>query len=362
MTTKVGTNASTTGMIIGSTFSAGSPQPWLGTIYEIIVYNSVLTTAQRERVEGYLAYKWNLSASIPSDHPFKQFPPTTQVELTATGGAIVVTRDYTTYHVFTSSSNFVVVGSGRVNYLFVGGGGGGGDRHGGGGGAGGVQTGSFSATTGTYVVTVGLGGAGGNYESNNSFPRGSGVKGGDTTISGVNTALGGGGGGTYDGNPTGSVGSGGGGGGANLPGVAGTAGQGNAGGSGIIPGGGGGGGAGGAGVNADASAGGIGTPLYSTHLLAVGYGTSFAIPTGSNRVISDGVAYIAGGGGGATGFGGGGPYAFGGLGGGGRGDWDNGVISAGTANTGGGGGGSRSESGGGSAGFAGGSGLVLLWY
>jgi len=583
MTTKVGTNASTTGMIIGSTFAAGSPQPWLGTIYEIIVYNSVLTTIQRQQVEAYLAYKWKLpvfapavttfnftgsiqswtapvgitsvnvalrgagggngaaggnvvgtmnvtpgqiyyllvggagtpsggvggyggggnggiffglnggggggysgifTGSTPSQgnalviaggggggnqgngagagggntgvtapglqgggggtqtaggagyisspgtsgsqlqggnsiqgsagggggywgggtgidggggsgfvgglssvttnsqgggasgngsiaititdpipsHPFKQFPPTTQVELTATGGAIVVTRDYTTYHVFTSSSNFVVVGSGRVNYLFVGGGGGGGDRHGGGGGAGGVVTGSFSVTTGTYAVTVGLGGAGGNYEANNSSPRGAGIKGGDTTISGVNTGLGGGGGGTYDGNPSGSVGSGGGGGGNGLPGVAGTAGQGNAGGTGIIPGGGGGGGAGGAGVNADASAGGIGTPVYSTLLLTVGYGTAFAIPTAPNTVISEGVAYIAGGGGGANGFGARPPYAPGGLGGGGRGDWDNNVISAGTPNTGGGGGGSRSESGGGSAGFAGGSGLVILWY
>lgn len=290
------------------------------------------------------------------------FPPTTQVELTATGGTVVVTRDYTTYHVFTSSSNFVVVGSGRVNYLFVGGGGGGGDRHGGGGGAGGVQSGTFSVTTGTYGVTVGLGGAGGNWEAVIGTPRGAGLPGGVSTISGVNTGLGGGGGGTYDGNPTGSVGSGGGGGGAYHPGVAGTAGQGNAGGAGIIPGGGGGGGAGGAGVNADASAGGIGTAAYSVHLLAVGYGTSFAIPTGTNQVISEGVAYIAGGGGGANGFGARPPYAYGGLGGGGRGDWDNSFISAGTPNTGGGGGGSRSESGGGSAGFPGGSGLVLLWY
>jgi len=590
MTTKVGTNATTTGMIIGSTFLASNHQPWLGTIYEIVVYNSVLTTTQRQQVEGYLAYKWkipifttpivstfNFTGSIqswtaPADlttvtvtlrgagggngaaggnvvgtmnvtpgqtyylvvggagtpsggaggyggggnggiffglnggggggysgiftgstpsqgnalviaggggggnqgngagagggntgvtapgiqgggggtqtaggvgyilttgtsgsqlqggnsyngsagggggywgggtgidggggsgfvgglssvttnsqgggasgngsivitvteplpsHPFKQFPPTTQVELTATGGAIVVTRDYTTYHVFTSSSNFVVVGSGRVNYLFVGGGGGGGDRHGGGGGAGGVQTGSFSVTTGTYAVTVGAGGAGGNYEANvTPTPRGCGFRGGDTTISGVNTGLGGGGGGTYDG-PTSyaTVGSGGGGGGGagsgNSPaGSPGTAGQGNAGGSGSNPGGGGGGGAGGVGGNATGGSGGIGTPIYSVHLLAVGYGTSFAIPTGPNSVISDGVAYIAGGGGGAA-QSSSGPYSYGGLGGGGRGDWDNGVISAGTPNTGGGGGGSRSESGGGSAGFAGGSGLALLWY
>jgi hypothetical protein len=94
--------------------------------------------------------------------------------------------------------------------------------------------------------------------------------------------------------------------------------------------------------------------------LAVGYGTSFAVPTSPNAVISGGVAYIAAGGGGAA-SGGPGPGGSGGLGGGGRGDWNASFILAGTANTGGGGGGSRSDDIS-TTGRDGGSGLVLLWY
>jgi len=282
--------------------------------------------------------------------------------ITATGGTI--TTGSFKYHLFTSSSSFIVsAGTTTVNYLVVGGGGGGGDRHGGGGGGGGVLTGSWTVSAGTYTVTVGLGGTGGYYETANSSPTGSGIKGGDSSLSGTGisvTAYGGGGGGTYDGNPTGTVGSGGGGGGNNLGGIAGTAGQGNTGGSGLMPGGGGGGGAGGVGANANTSTGGIGTTSYSTHLLAVGYGTTFAVPTSPNAVISGGVAYIAAGGGGAAASGPG-PGGSGGLGGGGRGDWDASYITPGTTNTGGGGGGSRSETEP-SYGRNGGSGLVLLWY
>jgi len=36
-----------------------------GYIYEVIVYPSALTTAQRQQVEGYLAKKWNLSTVVP---------------------------------------------------------------------------------------------------------------------------------------------------------------------------------------------------------------------------------------------------------------------------------------------------------
>ena len=279
--------------------------------------------------------------------------------IVATGGTVTTAGDFK-YHVFTVSGTFTLSNSGTVSYLIVGGGGGGGDRHGGGGGAGGVLSSTWAATPGSYTITVGLGGIAGNYETSNSTPRGAGIKGGDSSISSVATAFGGGGGGTLDGNPTGTVGSGGGGGGGSLAGVAGTAGQGFVGGSGQNPGGGGGGGAGGAGVNANTGTGGIGITSVSTQLLAVGYGTSFAVPTSPNVVISGGVAYIGGGGGGASGSSPG-PGGSGGLGGGGRGDWDASFILAGTANTGGGGGGSRSADVS-TTGRDGGSGLVLLWY
>ena len=335
--------------------------PMSGIIYEVLVYDVGILPSQRIAIEGYLAWKWGLQNSLPTTHPYRNFQSaTSSITITATGGTITTTSSIK-YHRFTSSGSFVVTaGIIIVNYLIVGGGGGGGDRHGGGGGAGGVVGGTFTTAIGTYTITVGNGGAGGNYETNNSSPRGSGIKGGNSSISSVATANGGGGGGTYDGNPTGTVGSGGGGGGNGFAGIAGTLGQGNAGGSGLQPGAGGGGGAGGAGVAANTGTGGIGTTAYSTQLLAVGYGSTFAVATSPNTVISGEIAYIAGGGGGAAG-GSPGPGGTGGLGGGGRGDWDNSFISVGTANSGGGGGGSRSlnEP---SNGRDGGSGLVLIWY
>ena len=238
--------------------------------------------------------------------------------IVATGGTVTTAGDFK-YHVFTSSGTFTISNSGTVSYLIVGGGGGGGDRHGGGGGAGGVLSSTWAATPGSYTITVGLGGLRGatteGGQTQSGTPAGAGSKGGNSSISSVATAFGGGGGGTLAGNPTDtSLGSGGGGGGGSFAGIAGTAGQGFAGGSGNNPGGGGGGGAGGAGVNADTGTGGIGTSAYSTQLLAVGYGTSFAtswalgtstyVVTPSTFLqspIVGGVAYIGGGGGGAGG-------------------------------------------------------------
>jgi len=78
MTTKTGTNASTTGMIIGCTYLENNHQPWLGTIGEIIIYNSVLTTTQRQQVENYLSRKWvfrNTYGQLPLNHPFYYIKP-----------------------------------------------------------------------------------------------------------------------------------------------------------------------------------------------------------------------------------------------------------------------------------------------
>jgi hypothetical protein len=47
---------------------------WDGWIHEAIGYSNILTTAQRQDVEGYLAWKWGLTASLPSTHPYKNFP------------------------------------------------------------------------------------------------------------------------------------------------------------------------------------------------------------------------------------------------------------------------------------------------
>ena len=50
---------------------------YVGYAMEILFYNSILTTSQRQQVEGYLAKKWgiSISATLPSPHSFKSFPP-----------------------------------------------------------------------------------------------------------------------------------------------------------------------------------------------------------------------------------------------------------------------------------------------
>jgi hypothetical protein len=49
--------------------------PYAGPIGEIVITNTALSTTDRQRLEGYLAWKWGLEASLPADHPYKNSPP-----------------------------------------------------------------------------------------------------------------------------------------------------------------------------------------------------------------------------------------------------------------------------------------------
>jgi hypothetical protein len=137
-----------------------------------------------------------------------------------------------------------------ASYLIVAGGGGAGNSFGGGGGGGGVVSGTTTLTFGTtYTATVGAGGV---YDITGT--------GGNSSFTGLTTAIGGGvGGGFYVlAGSAGGSGGGGRGGGSPSNGSAGTAGQGNAGGNGGSQAGGGGGGAGAAGVTSGSNLGGAG--------------------------------------------------------------------------------------------------------
>jgi hypothetical protein len=48
---------------------------WQGYIGEVIMFNTILTTVQRQNVEGYLGWKWGLQGSLPSRHPNALAPP-----------------------------------------------------------------------------------------------------------------------------------------------------------------------------------------------------------------------------------------------------------------------------------------------
>jgi hypothetical protein len=62
--------------ILGCTISGlSATEYWSGSIFEVILYNGTLPTAQREQVEGYLSWKWGVQGSLPPTHPYKLFPP-----------------------------------------------------------------------------------------------------------------------------------------------------------------------------------------------------------------------------------------------------------------------------------------------
>jgi hypothetical protein len=54
---------------------------------ELIVVPSLLSDSDRQKVEGYLAHKWGMTASLPSAHPYKSAAPTEDSGPTATATA-----------------------------------------------------------------------------------------------------------------------------------------------------------------------------------------------------------------------------------------------------------------------------------
>ena len=340
----VGTTAASVGSFATVKYCTGNTLDhastgYNGSVSELLIYGSGLSVTQRQQIEQYLAWKWNLVPSLPTAHPGKLLPAFGTVSAPP-----------------------------AVSFLVVGGGGGGGSRFGGGGGAGGFLTGTLAVWVSTsYTITVGAGGIGG-AGSGTSGSGGQNTLGaqaggrGNLSVFSIITASGGGGGGAGD---IGSGVSGASGGGSAgraaagadpyagpTPGGTGIPGQGFAGapsraGSYL---GGGGGGAGGAAVS---PSGGIGR---------------------TSSITGTAVIYAGGGGGGGSfdpspTFGGAQNGWGGGLGGGGRGGpFSGGTATAGTANTGGGGGGGAYNSATASfpnnnqPGAAGGSGVVILAY
>jgi hypothetical protein len=43
---------------------------FIGNISEILIYNRTLTSTERQNLEGYLAWKWNLVTDLPPTHPY----------------------------------------------------------------------------------------------------------------------------------------------------------------------------------------------------------------------------------------------------------------------------------------------------
>jgi len=71
----VPTTPTSTALTLGVRNTGG--YTWTGAVYEVLIYNSVPSTAERQFIEGYLACKWGLQSSLPSSHPYKSTCPAT---------------------------------------------------------------------------------------------------------------------------------------------------------------------------------------------------------------------------------------------------------------------------------------------
>jgi len=50
--------------------------PLTGAIAEFIIVSGLVSSTNRQLIEGYLAHKWGLTANLPADHPYKTVGPT----------------------------------------------------------------------------------------------------------------------------------------------------------------------------------------------------------------------------------------------------------------------------------------------
>lgn len=66
---------SDTDSIRASVFGGVNELPAGSQLCEIVLTHSTMTPADRQKLEGYLAWKWELVGNLPADHPYKTQPP-----------------------------------------------------------------------------------------------------------------------------------------------------------------------------------------------------------------------------------------------------------------------------------------------
>ena len=76
---QIGTPSAGNSTTYSETFTLGGngiDESMTGYMFEFIMYNgSALSTTNRQKVEGYLAWKWNLVSTLPANHPYKSIRP-----------------------------------------------------------------------------------------------------------------------------------------------------------------------------------------------------------------------------------------------------------------------------------------------
>lgn len=73
-TGNAGNQSWTSGIRLGS--NSYSTFYSIATYAEVIVTSKVLSQSDKQKIEGYLAHKWGLTANLPAGHPYKTTAPT----------------------------------------------------------------------------------------------------------------------------------------------------------------------------------------------------------------------------------------------------------------------------------------------
>jgi hypothetical protein len=69
-------NTSNSDSLAASIFAGVGSIPNGSQLSEIVLTHSTMTNDDRQKLEGYLAWKWGLVADLPANHPYKFSPPT----------------------------------------------------------------------------------------------------------------------------------------------------------------------------------------------------------------------------------------------------------------------------------------------
>jgi hypothetical protein len=69
-------NATTAPLAVGS-YSSAAGVELHGSIGEVLILRGIPPIELIEKIEGYLAHRWDASSILPENHPFKTSPPTT---------------------------------------------------------------------------------------------------------------------------------------------------------------------------------------------------------------------------------------------------------------------------------------------
>jgi hypothetical protein len=77
--TAVASGATSSGAIQAGPLSIGSwnglVEYFTGLVSEVLIFHAALVAADREKLEGYLAWKWAVQTSLPLAHPYRNAPP-----------------------------------------------------------------------------------------------------------------------------------------------------------------------------------------------------------------------------------------------------------------------------------------------